>query len=62
MLKIKDYPEHVRQSLELAVCKALCSYCRIPFFLRVEREKALVSTIDNKIFFIHEECFNARYN
>lgn len=62
MFKIKEYPDHIRQRLELAIRKAQCVYCHIPFFLTVEREKALVSHVDDRVFFIHEECFNARYN
>lgn len=62
MLKIKDYPQPDRERLELAICKALCNYCHIPFLLEIERQRALVMVADGRIHFIHEECLNARFN
>ena len=60
MLKIKDYPSNDRARLELAIRKAICSYCSIPFLLEIERQKAFVAPVGDRVFFVHEECLNAQ--
>lgn len=60
--QVRNLDEAGRQIILPILRLALCVYCRTPFFLGDEKERTFImqSSPDNKTFFVHEECYNAR--